>query len=207
LPGGSLRMEMLCSEERKIQIPTFLCGKFPITQKQWKAVSLLPKIERHLTAYPSYFKGENHPVESISWYDAVEFCKRLHSYSGLNYRLPNEWEWEFACRGHSPSPYHFGDKINGKFVNFAAQGIAISSLGTSTVGSYNIANSFGLYDMHGNVWEWCRDFYEGARDLRVLKGGSFSMREVSDLLLSARIGNVSYLRLPAYGFRVVIETR
>ncbi len=80
-------------------------GQFPVTQAQWKAIALLPKVDRDLNPEPSHFKGDNLPVESVSWYDAVEFCCRVSRETGFEYRLPSEAEWEYGCRGGSTTPF------------------------------------------------------------------------------------------------------
>lgn len=134
-----------------VTVPSFLMGKYPVTQAQWKAVATLPKVERDLDADPAYFKGDNHPVESVSWYDAVEFCARLSTATSREYRLPTESEWEYACRAGMATPFHFGKAISKKQANF-------NSSSTTRVGKYP-PNNWGLYDMHGNVAEWCQDHW------------------------------------------------
>ncbi|NET08147.1 MAG: formylglycine-generating enzyme family protein [Symploca sp. SIO2B6] len=115
------------------------------------------------------------PVECISWYDAQEFCNRLSQQTGREYRLPTEAEWEYACRAGTTSPYHFGEAISPELANFNQ-----NRNRTTPVGSFRVANNFGLYDMHGNVLELCadnwHDNYEGApSDGRAcLRGGSWT---------------------------------
>jgi formylglycine-generating enzyme required for sulfatase activity len=193
--------------QHKVKISPFLMGKYLVTQAQWRVVASMPKIERDLNPEPSYYKGySRRPVESISWYEAVEFCERLSHWSqekgkGYQYRLPSESEWEYACRAvisyqssviseessQNPiyPPYHFGWKIDPALANYAQTALAR----TTTVGRFQIANAFGLYDMHGNVFEWClddwHDHYEGApidgrawliekhSQLKLLRGGSW----------------------------------
>jgi putative heme-binding domain-containing protein len=130
---------------------------------------------------------DDFPVENVSWYEAVEFCKKLSALpaeqmAGRTYRLPSEAEWEYACRGGASSAqvFHFGNSLSSKQANFrgtmpfggAAKGPWLER--TCKVGSYP-PNAFGLYDMHGNVWEWCSDSYEyeGDRGFRVRRGGSW----------------------------------
>ena len=126
-------------------------GKYQITQAQWKAVASLPKIERDLEPNPFMFKGDDHPLETVSWLDAVEFCQRLSKKTGKEYRLPTEAEWEYAARAGTTTAYYFGNDITDKLANYN------SNIGqTTAVGKYQ-PNAFGLYDMHGNVWEWCQD--------------------------------------------------
>jgi formylglycine-generating enzyme required for sulfatase activity len=98
----------------------------------------------------------------VTWEEAGEFCKRLARETGKEYRLPSEAEWEYACRAGTTTPYHFGQKIAPDVANYLQAGRG----GTTTVGRFQVVNSFGLYEMHGQVWEWCEDdwhdVYEGA---------------------------------------------
>ncbi|BAZ39556.1 hypothetical protein NIES4101_55100 [Calothrix sp. NIES-4101] len=157
--------------QHKVTLPPFFMGKYPITQAQWKAVAELPRVNCELKLEPSNFKGDNLPVEQVSWYDALEFCARLSKHTGKEYRLPSEAEWEYACRAGTTTPFHFGETITDKLVNYKVNEIfADEPKGeyreqTTPVGQFP-PNAFGLYDMHGNVWEWCLDDwhenYEGA---------------------------------------------
>jgi eukaryotic-like serine/threonine-protein kinase len=180
IPKGSFTMGAPASEaesddyerpQHQVTIKPFLMGKYPITQAQWAAVANLPKIQYDLNPDPSRFKGKNLPVEKVSWNDAVEFCARLSQKTGRSYRLPSEAEWEYACRAGTTTPFYFGDTVTPGLVNYrgnnsygsAPKGIYRET--TTVVGSFP-PNSFGLYDMHGNVWEWCQDishfYYQGA---------------------------------------------
>ncbi|AFZ01316.1 formylglycine-generating enzyme family protein [Calothrix sp. PCC 6303] len=181
IPGGSFMMgspedekDSLNRErpQHQVTVPAFYMGKYQVTQAQWQAVAKLPKIERDLNPEPSRFKGENRPVEQVSWYDAVEFCARLSKATGKEYRLPSEAEWEYACRAGTSTPFHYGETITSELANYAAHRntYAEEPVGeyrrkTTPVGSFP-PNAFGLYDMHGNVEEWCADpwheNYEGA---------------------------------------------
>ncbi|PSB53611.1 protein kinase [filamentous cyanobacterium Phorm 6] len=173
IPKGSFTMGAPASEaksyyferpQHQVTIKPFLLGKYPINQAQWAAVAKLPKIQYDLKPDPSHFKGKNLPIENVSWNDAVEFCVRLSQKTGRSYRLPSEAEWEYACRAGTTTPFHFGDTVTPDLVNYngnypygtAPKGIYRET--TTAVGSFP-PNSFGLYDMHGNVWEWCQDIY------------------------------------------------
>ena len=156
--------------QHQVKFSPFFIGKYPVTQQQWEAVSQLPQIERSLKSKPSSFSDNipgniSHyqlPVEKVSWYDAVEFCARLSKKIGRNYRLPSEAEWEYAARAQTNTPFYFGDTITGDLANYDAHYTYASEpqghnrKQTTPVGQFP-PNSFGLYDIHGNVWEWCAD--------------------------------------------------
>ncbi|NEO48373.1 MAG: formylglycine-generating enzyme family protein [Moorea sp. SIO4A3] len=145
-----------------VSIQPFFLGKYQVTQAQWRAVANLQKVNRDIDPDPSYFKGKNRPVEQVSWFDAVEFCDRLSEYTGKQYRLPSEAEWEYACRAGTTTPFHYGETITSRLANYdashtyaeEARGVHLGK--TTDVGSFP-PNGFGLYDMHGNVLEWCGD--------------------------------------------------
>ncbi|NES00052.1 MAG: SUMF1/EgtB/PvdO family nonheme iron enzyme, partial [Symploca sp. SIO1B1] len=205
IPAGSFQMGSPETEEghsddespqHEVTLASFCLGKYPVTQAQWQAVAALPQINRELDPNPSRFKGKDLPVEQVSWYDAMEFCARLSQKTGREYRLPSEAEWEYACRANTTTPFHFGETITPELVSYDGNYTYASSPKgkyrerTTPVGSFKLANSFGLYDMHGNVWEWCSDYwhsnYQGAptdgevwlfnneyHSRRVLRGGSW----------------------------------
>ena len=157
-----------------VTVQSFFMGKYPITQAQWRSVAAYPKIERDLKPDPSNFKGDNRPVEKVDWDDATEFCQRLSQQTGRTYRLPSEAEWEYACRAGTTTAFHFGETLSDELANYAAEDREIGGklykgfYGRGVRGQYRQettevgqfpANQFGLYDMHGNVLEWCEDDY------------------------------------------------
>ena len=211
--------------QHKVTVPTFYMSKYSITQRQWYAVSLLPDVDRHLEPHPSHSKGENRPVEQVSWYEAVEFCKRLSRKTGKSYRLPSEAEWEFACRAET---YFFGEIISTEYANYndkyaygnGQQRIYRGVTPPVDVGSYS-PNAFGLYDMHGNVWEWCQDYrhdhYYGApsdgsawitdgdSDWRVIRGCSWDYNR-ENVRSARRFNSKPGDRASNIGFRVACGT-
>ena len=175
----------------------FYIGKYEVTQERWEAVmgeNVKPK--RHINRRwrytqeqweavmgenPSATEGAKLPVTNVSWEDCQEFIKKLNTITNANYRLPTEAEWEYACRAGTSTAYSFGDSLTKGDAN-------IDGDGTKAVGIYK-PNAFGLYDMHGNVWEWCQDWHavynaEAVTDpvgpatgeFRILRGGCSSAR-------------------------------
>jgi formylglycine-generating enzyme required for sulfatase activity len=169
------------TEEKPIHKVTiskpFYMGKYEVTQEQWQAV---------MGSNPSNFKGPKNPVEMVSWNDCQEFLKKINAkFPGMGFRLPSEAEWEYACRAGSTTEYCYGNGERG--LGDYAWYDSNSSRTTHPVGEKK-PNAWGLYDMHGNVWEWCqdgyRDSYNGAPTdgsaweslgsrLRVLRGGDW----------------------------------
>jgi formylglycine-generating enzyme required for sulfatase activity len=167
--------------QHSVTIASFFLSRFPITQAQWRTVAQTQKVRIELNPNPSYFKGENLPVEQITWFEAIEFCERLQLQTGKPYRLPTEAEWEYACRAGTETPFYFGETISSQFASyngsqrFRSGPKGRSSKRTSEVGSHNAANIFGLEEMHGNVWEWCADpWYENY--INASEGESIRMR-------------------------------
>ena len=129
----------------------FYLGKYLVTQEQWEAVT---------GTSPSYFKRPKNPVEQVSWEDCRGFVKKLNGkVGGGTFPLPTEAQWEYACRAGSTTRYCFGDEESG--LGEYAWYEANSDSKTHPVGGMK-RNAWGLYDMHGNVWEWCQDWYDGA---------------------------------------------
>ncbi|MEK7450052.1 MAG: formylglycine-generating enzyme family protein [Planctomycetota bacterium] len=131
----------------EVALNSFLISKYEVTQGQWQKI---------MNNNPSNFKGDNNPVEQVSWDDCQEFCKRSETESAsggkTGLRLPTEAEWEYAARAGTTTKYYWGDSINDDYL------WDNSNLGTHPVGQKK-PNGFGLYDMLGNVWEWCQDWY------------------------------------------------
>ncbi|MEL0592050.1 MAG: formylglycine-generating enzyme family protein [Planktothrix rubescens PR222] len=161
-PSSELEREDTEGPQRTVNIASFLIGQYAVTQAQWRAVAGLPKRQIDLNSDPSSFKGDNLPVEQVIWLEAVEFCDRLSQFTGRSYRLPSEAEWEYACRAATTTPFYFGETITTDLVNYngnytygsGPKGIYQEK--TTVVGSFP-PNAFGLYDMHGNLYEWCAD--------------------------------------------------
>ncbi len=234
IPGGQFLMGSPDDESKRfdaespqhlVTVKPFFIGKFPVTQAQWKTVAELPLINRNLDPQPASFKGINRPVEQVSWDDAVEFCARLCQKTARNYRLPSEAEWEYACRARTITPFHFGETLTPGLASYS--NTSIYSAGVSGTNYYQTipvgnfpANAFGLYDIHGLVWEWCADHwhdnYEGApfdssvwlseddSQSRLIRGGSW--KSSARLCRSAyRSWNPQDGRGNILGFRVVVS--
>lgn len=212
IPGGTFTMGSPESEkdrgsdespQREVRVPGFFMGKYEITQEQYQAI---------MGTNPSNFKGDKRPVEQVSWDNAVEFCEKLSQKTGKTYRLPSEAEWEYACRAGTTTPFYFGETITSDLANYGN-----NRQGTTNVGIFP-PNAFGLYDMCGNIWEWCQDIYndsyQGAptdgsawlrgsnNNIRVLRGGSW----FNDPWLCRSAYRIRYgpaVRHHSVGFRVV----
>lgn len=220
IPGGTFTMGSPHDEEghsdaegpqHEVTVAPFWMSQYSITQAQWRAVATFPKINRELKIAPSKFRGKQRPVEQVSWEEAVEFCDRISRHTNRQYRLPTEAEWEYACRAGTTTSFHFGPTITKDLANF---GQSLDHR-TSDVGNYS-PNAFGLFDMHGNVWEWCQDdwhdSYEGAPTdghawlnsdkSKVVRGGSWS-DDPWYCRSATRINLTPGNRFNAIGFRVV----
>lgn len=206
IPGGEFWMGSPESEGKRkeyssarpqhlVTVQPFFISKYPITKIQWKQVASLPEINQKIKLRPSRQGGNNHPVTQVSWFDAVEFCNRLSQKTSQKYKLPSEAEWEYACRAGTTTPFHFGETINFNVANYdsrypyRSEPKGIYREKTTEVGFFQFANSFGLFDMHGLVWEWCLDSWDQNYDKspkngdawldsihnnsRVIRGGSW----------------------------------
>jgi len=206
---GSPKSEIRRNDDERLHrvaiTQPFYMGVFPVTQAQW---------ERVTGTNPSHFQttDDSLPVESVSWKQCVEFCAEMCKVENLpqeTFDLPTEAQWEYACRAGTQTPYHFGDCLTdahaniGRIITVEMQSILrrwfmqskrswpeahlVPASGTCRVGAYQ-ANAYGLFDLHGNVWEWCKDWYAeytnrvndpagaGSGSDRVLRGGSWDRR-------------------------------
>jgi formylglycine-generating enzyme required for sulfatase activity len=184
---------------------------FEVTQEQYEQI-----VGRN----PSVFKGAQNPVEQVSWDDAVEFCRKLSRKTGRHVRLPTEAEWEFACRAGSKTRFCYGDDDDySKLGDYAWYSASLTTKGDSTrpVGQKK-PNDWGLYDMHGNVYEWCSDWYADSYEKanktdpagpasgtsRVLRGGSW-FDAAYGCRSARRLGYPPVRRNHYFGFRVAVD--
>src|SRR5574341_394347 len=223
IPGGTFLMGSLRSQgyddehpQRRVTVAPFLIGKYPVTQEQWQ--SLMGKSS-------SRFKGARRPVENVSWQEAGRFCERLSRTTGRAYHLPSEAQWEYACRAGTSTPFYFGETLttdvanyNGEFT-FRSEPKGVYRHETTEVGCFP-PNAMGMFDLHGNIWEWCSDAwhdnYEGAPTderawelkgdaaLRVARGGCWHdtpdvCRSAARLKMAANEGD------DIVGFRVAMR--
>jgi formylglycine-generating enzyme required for sulfatase activity len=242
IQGGTFTMGSPASEvdrqdwegpQHQVTVSGFYMGKYEVTQAEYQAV---------MGTNPSSFTGDRLPVEYVSWFDAVNYCNERSRKEGLSaaytvngtdvswnrnangYRLPTEAEWEYACRAETNTPFNTGDNLTTSQANYDgnypynnnAKGILLNT--TTTVGSF-APNDWGLYDMHGNVWEWCWDWYEsygsGAQadpvgapsgTDRVFRGGSW-INDAQFLRSANRLYITPSYRLNNLGFRLVRSER
>lgn len=227
IPGGKFLMGSPADEaEREVEespqhlvaIRPFFMSKYPITQAQWQAV---------MNDNPSRFVESNitkskKPVERVSWFDCGLFCEKLFALIGREFRLPTEAEWEYACRGQTQTPFHFGSTIGTELANYNGEDVYSSGFEgenrrkTTDVDSF-FANRFGLYDLHGNVAEWCADTWHSnyqdapndgsawtsnnSKDLRVLRGGSW-LHLPGNCRAAQRFKSTPKSKSDAFGFRI-----
>ncbi|MDD2815355.1 MAG: SUMF1/EgtB/PvdO family nonheme iron enzyme [Thiotrichaceae bacterium] len=216
IPEGEFMMGALDGDEDELPVQRvrisegFYMGKFPITQRQYQAV---------MGKNPSHWKEEDSPVEQVSWLDACAFCEHLSQRLDRTFRLPTEAEWEYACRAGTETAFSFGEIVSTERANYDGSygyhggGKGVYRKRTTPVGRFP-PNAFGLYDMHGNVWEWTCSEYAPYRDKkamlcnsspegqRVLRGGSwFNLPE--HMRSSHRNSEGTSNRYYYIGFRIV----
>lgn len=226
IPAGKFSMgsNKYSSEQpiHDVSIKEFWMGKYAITNAQWYAV---------MGTKPSdlsdvKFQGENQPVINVSWDDATEFCKKLSQKINKKVRLPSEAEWEYACRAGTTTDFHFGETITPELVNYDGNypyGDALKGEYRQKTVNVNFAkfspNAWGLYQMHGNVWEWCEDVWHenyngapndgsawltgGEQNRRALRGGSWNFI-ANDCRSANRLRVLADDRVGIIGFRVVL---
>ena len=195
VPAGKFMMGHRSRSHQVTLTKPFYLGKCEVTQEQWQAV-----MANKLTIIKPKF-----PISGVSWNDCQDFIKKLNEKTDGGYRLPTEAEWEYACRAGTETDYSFGDSLSKSDANIADANNIYGNIGVA-VGSYK-ANAFGLYDMHGNVWEWCEDKHGGypkasvtdpmgppEGEARVLRGGSFNhtASNASSFTRSSLAPNVRY---------------
>jgi formylglycine-generating enzyme required for sulfatase activity len=192
VPGGVFLMGSRAgigyADERpqhSVKVNRFFLGKYAVTQAQWQSiVGRLPDCRG---------QGARRPVDRVSWSAAGDFCRRLSKKTGRAYRLPGEAEWEYACRARTATPFYCGETLTTDLANYVGEHLyrsepkGVYRHDTTDVGSFP-PNAFGLYDMHGNIWEWCADAWHddyvgappdgsiwqsGKSSTRVLRGGGW----------------------------------
>lgn len=227
IPAGKFMMGSPANEEggsaheqpqHQVKIPEFYLGQTQVTQAQWAAIFPDKSVK--------FGNNSQLPIDSINWLDAIEFCDRLTQTTGRKYRLPSESEWEYACRAETTSPFAYGDAIVPTVVNYdGEQPYELAPKGLFRQKATPVAtfppNHFGLYDMHGNLWEWCLDewfdHYHGVptdgsamgaidprdgQQYRVVRGGSwFSAGQTCRA--ASRTSLIASFRHYHYGMRVV----
>jgi formylglycine-generating enzyme required for sulfatase activity len=202
----------------QVTLSPFYVSKYAITQAQYRSI-MGEDLGSGL--------GADYPIEQINWDDAISFCTKLSQTTGKQYSLPSEAQWEYACRAQTTSNFHFGETITADLVNYNGEypyngaPIGQNRAQSTPVGTFP-ANAFGLYDMHGNVWEWCLDQYQpnyltapsdgsamlddsssSGSSKRVMRGGSWDY-VAKGCRSSVRCSLDSGLRMNGCGFRVVL---
>ena len=244
ISGGSFMMGAPKREENsenyerpqhQVTLPPFLMGKYPVTQAQYRAIMGQDSSLRIDELDPSCFKGDNRPVERVSWDQARAFCEALSKHLqeqglALVAQLPTEAAWEYACRAGTMTPFAFGETITPELVNcngnypYGGAPKGESRNATTPVGSFP-ANAWGLYDMHGNVWEWCLDGWIDSYghkinamnkdelttlpysdEYRVLRGGSWNC-DARDCRSANRVRGRRNYSNDYRGFRLLLSSR
>jgi formylglycine-generating enzyme required for sulfatase activity len=227
IPAGSFMMGSPSNEEKsgsgekpqhKVNLKSFYLGQTEVTQAQYQEI---------MGSHESNFKGAELPVEQVSWKNAEEFCKKLSQKTDKIYSLPSESQWEYACRAGTTTSFAFGDTITTDTANFNGKsyiyGKASKGLyrGKTTVVNTFPPNAFGVFDMHGNIWEWCEDIwhdsYQGApvdgsswvgrnnnnsQSLRLIRGGAWNQGSF-DCRSADRFRMAASNKSDLIGFRVV----
>ena len=206
--------------QHRVNLQEFYLGKYPVTQEQYQAI---------MGNNPSEFKDNpKNPVENVYWNDAQKFCQKLSDKTGKKYRLPSEAEWEYACRAGTTTSFYFGDTISTDQANYNGNYIfgqgkkGVYRQKTTPVGSFS-ANKFGLYDLHGNVWEWCEDGCHENYENAPKDGSSWNENNSQAICITFRGGSGSsdpmycrsayrryeacFIRSNFIGFRVVCAVR
>ena len=223
IPGGKYLMGSPESEpersndegpQHQVTIRPFLMGKYLVTQAQWQAI---------MKNNPARFTDDDeNPVEKVSWFDCIDFCQRLSEKLDREFRLPSEAEWEYAARAKTTTPFFYGETITTELANYNGEyTYGIEKEGeyrhkTTKVGNFS-PNRFGLYDLHGNVAEWCadtwHDSYQEAPDNgdswvaedpsleRVLRGGSW-LHMPGSCRSAQRFSSTGNSKSDAFGFRI-----
>ena len=207
--------------QHRVTLQEYYLGKYPVTQEQYQAV---------MGNNPSRFQDNlKNPVDSVSWNDAKAFCQKVYELTGKKVRLPTEEEWEYGCRAGTTTPFYFGETISTEQANYNGnytfgQGEkGIYRQKTTPVGSF-LANKFGLYDMHGNVWEWCEDgwhesyaekpesikqngntIWSSSNELRHILRGGFWFVNPSFCRSANRDWDGADVRYDFYGFRLALS--
>ena len=201
--GGTFQMGSGESDDepiRRITLNSYYIGETEVTQTLWIAV---------MGYNPSAFKGVNRPVDKVSWNDCQIFIQKLNLLTGKNFRLPTEAEWEYAARGGRKSK---GYKYSGSNIvdNVAVYEENSKNLGENSpdYGTHKVkskqANELGLYDMSGNVWEWCQDYYNESFNDRVLRGGRWNA-SAYHCRVTRRIWDYPNSTYYGSGFRLVLD--
>lgn len=208
--GGTFKMgsdtQNVSSPVHNVTVSSYYIGKYEVTQLQWTEI---------MGTNPSHFIGEDLPVENITWEEIQEFITKLNARTGKNYRLPTEAEWEFAARGGSSSNNY---TYSGSNMLSSVAWYKDNSNGKSHPVGSKSPNELGIYDMSGNVQEWCQDWYgrypDGSQinptgvasgSDKVLRGGSWYFAEFCNI--TARNGNYPHARGIDYGFRLALDAR
>ncbi|MCC0178195.1 SUMF1/EgtB/PvdO family nonheme iron enzyme [Waterburya agarophytonicola K14] len=217
-PNNELEREKEESPQHQVSVRPFLFGKYPITQAQWQAI---------MGNNPAKFVDSDvslskKPVERVSWFDCNLFCEKLSQKIGREIRLPTEAEWEYACRGKTTTPFHYGSTIGAELANYNGEDVYGSGFEgenrreTTDVDRFS-PNRFGLYDLHGNVAEWCADSWHdnyhnaptdgsawtnnNPKDSRILRGGSW-LHLPGSCRSAQRIKSDPKSKSDAFGFRI-----